>query len=136
MCSQIDHGPNRRDLLDVGENLYHLGRDLMEAGHSENAIAVLEASVKIQPHFKTFELLGECLLQLGRLEDAIAPLAAATTLNTQTRAPTLLAEVYLGLGEMERAKRMASLAVERNPSYRRAKEILQRIRDMEDRPEE
>jgi tetratricopeptide (TPR) repeat protein len=56
----------------------------------------------------------------GRLAEAVVPLAAATTLNRQGIAPTLLAEVLLKLNDPTKAKEILELALERQPTYKRA----------------
>jgi tetratricopeptide (TPR) repeat protein len=68
------------------DDLYHSGREAMEAGTLEDAIRLFRQSVAEWPHFKTLELLGECLLRLERPREAIIPLAAATALNQQGHA--------------------------------------------------
>ena len=106
--------------MNRSRELYELGRELMQAGDIAAATVQFEESIRAWPHFKTLELLGECFIKLGRLQDAIVPLAAATTLNRGTRAPSLLAETFLALGEHHDAFEAAELALQRDPSNRRA----------------
>jgi tetratricopeptide (TPR) repeat protein len=65
----------------AAHELYLRGRELMDARNFEDAIAILDRSASLEPHFKTPESLGECYLLLGRLREAVVPLAAATSLN-------------------------------------------------------
>lgn len=104
--------------------LHYAARGLMDTGEYAEAAALLEASTKLDTHYKTIELLGECLWQMGRLRDAVLPLAAATTLNRQPRAPALLAQIFLELGDVRQAREMAELALERNPGSKTMQDFL------------
>jgi tetratricopeptide (TPR) repeat protein len=106
--------------MDRSNELYNLGRTLMEAGDIAGAAVQFEESIRVWPHFKTLELLGECFIKLSRLQEAIVPLAASTALNRGPRAPSLLAEAFLELGELHDASEAAELALQRDPNNRRA----------------
>jgi predicted Zn-dependent protease len=106
--------------MDRARELYEAGRALMDAGALVSAASTFEESVRLDPHFKTLELLGECLFRAGRPREAIVPLAAASPLNPGVRAPALLAEVFLELNSRHDAEAMATLALSRDPSNRRA----------------
>lgn len=81
------------------------------------------------PHFKTLELLGTCCHKLGRLPEAVLYLAAAAGLgNRQSRARFLLAEVLVSLGDTDGAVNKLEEAIELNPSFARARDLLKRIR--------
>ena len=114
---------DNRDVYDASA-LYRAGREHMDAGRLEEAVAVFQRSVEELPHFKTLELLGECLVRLKRDGEAIVPLAAATGLNRGVRAPYLLAEVFLRMGERGDARLAAEEALRRDPNNRRAREVL------------
>ena len=103
---------------------YDVGRGLLQDGDLVGAIAHLQLSAGLLPHFKTLELLGEAWLKSGEPMKAIVPLAAATTLNEQGRAPAWLAEALLATGEPIRAHRIARLALARGPTNRRAKAVF------------
>jgi tetratricopeptide (TPR) repeat protein len=107
------------------DDLYHQGREAMEAGALEEAIERFRLSVAEWPHFKTLELLGECLLRLEQPREAIVPLAAATALNPQGRAPALLARAFLALGSYRDAFDQAEEALRRAPGNRQALEVRQ-----------
>jgi hypothetical protein len=62
-------------------------------------------------------------MRLPRFKDAIIPLAAATAFNRQGIAPTLLAEAFLALNDADRACEYVTLALERQPHYKRAQEL-------------
>jgi tetratricopeptide (TPR) repeat protein len=107
------------------DDLYHQGREAMEAGALQEAVDRFRESIAEWPHFKTLELLGECLVRLTRLREAIVPLAAATTLNPQGRAPALLARVFLELGSYREAFDQAEEALRRSPGNKQALEVRQ-----------
>jgi tetratricopeptide (TPR) repeat protein len=110
------------------DDLYHEGRQAMDAGALEDATSLLRRSIAEWPHFKTLELLGECLLRLNQPREAIVPLAAATALNRQARAPTLLARAFLQLGTYGDALDQAEEALRRDPGNKQAVEIRQAAR--------
>jgi tetratricopeptide (TPR) repeat protein len=113
--------------------LYEKGWDAMHAGQLEAAIQLFEQSNRVDPHYKTCLHLGECLLRLRRHKDAIIPLAAATALNRQGIAPFMLAEVYMTLGEPGKAHEFVTLAIERQPDLKRARELEPSIREAAER---
>jgi len=108
----------------TGHVLFNQARDAVDRGDIENAIRLFQASLLLEPHYKTALLLGECLVRKERWLDAVVPLAASTTLNNQAIAPTLLAEVMLKLDEPWQALRFVRMGLDRNPNYGRAKALL------------
>ncbi len=108
---------------------YEEGRVLLDSGDIAGAITSLEASIAHSPHFKTLELLGEAYLRVGEPSRAIVPLAAATTLNAQVRGPSLLAEALLASGERLKAHEIAKLALDREPSNKRARAVFNATND-------
>lgn len=102
---------------------YQAGKDMMKKGKLDDAIAQLELSIALLPHFKSLELLGECFMKQDRHKEAVVPLAAATALNNGVRAPSLLAEVFMHLKEYADAHSIAELALQRDPNNRSAKHI-------------
>lgn len=113
--------------LDESRRLYEQGWTEMQRGDRASAIRLFEESLRERPHYKTLLLLGECLITERRLKDAVVPLAAASTLNRQGVAPTLLAEVFLELGQTLLAEDMLTLALERQPDFRRAKTLKPKV---------
>jgi tetratricopeptide (TPR) repeat protein len=109
---------------DSAREAYEAGREALAAGDFEAAIAHLETSVGLHPHFKALESLGEAWLRKGKPDRAIVPLAAATTLNAQVRAPSMLAEALLALGDELEAHRIAQLALSRDPNSKKARAVL------------
>ncbi|MBA4387737.1 MAG: hypothetical protein C0404_07135 [Verrucomicrobia bacterium] len=112
--------------MSEGYEMYEQGRAAMKEGRIEDAIRLLQRSVALDPHFKAFELIGECLMKLDRHADAVGPLAAAVALNRGVRAPSLLAESFHSIGRMAEAREFAELALQRDPTNRKAKGILNR----------
>jgi len=95
----------------------------MDAGHTDDAIAVFLQSAAALPHSKTYELIGECHARLRRFTDAIPFLAAATTLNRGVRAPSLLAEAWFALGRHYEAIEAADIALARDPRNKKALKV-------------
>lgn len=101
----------------------------MDRGDFTTAVAYLQRALAQRPHYKTMELLGTALRELQRPEEALVYLAAAAGLgNRQFRARYLLAEVLASLGLTEDAIVKLEEAIELNPNYRAARELLERIR--------
>ena len=118
---------------DAAHAAYQAGRGKLETGDLEGAISALEESVSTHPHFKSLELLGEALLRAGKPHRAIVPLAAATTLNDHVRPPSLLAEALLAIGDQLEAHRIALLALERDPTNRKARTVHEATREVYDK---
>ena len=118
---------------DESRILYEQGWDAKHSGQFEAAIALFEQSNRLSPHYKTCLHLGECLIRLNRHKEAIIPLAAATALNRQGIAPFMLAEVYMMLGDPSKAHEFVTLALERQPDLKRAKELEPTIRQAAER---
>lgn len=104
---------------------YAEGRDFLAAGDLDAAIERLSASAVRSPHHKTYELLGEAYAKKEKYPDSILYLSAATTLNSGVRAPSLLAEVLLKVGRVEDARKIAELALSRDPSNKKAKSVFE-----------
>src|SRR4051812_20411740 len=99
----------------VGFALYHKGREAMDSGDIDSAIAFLRQSAEVEPHFKTLELLGECLLRQKRASEAVIPLAAAVGLGINSRpfrALYFLAQALESIGHSDSALRKLELALE------------------------
>jgi len=104
---------------------YNKGREAYESGDRRAALEKFGQSIKLFPHFKTLELLGECLLREDRFKEAIVYLGAAVGLgNNPFRAHFLLAQAWLAVGEKHDAIVHLKKAIEMNPDYKAAKELL------------
>jgi len=110
-----------------GYELYKKGRLLMKTGDYEEAILFFRRSAEMEPHFKTFELLGESRLTLNRISESVGPLAAATTVNRGVRAPSLLAEAFLRNQKFDDAEDFAKIALQRDPGNKRARDVLKSL---------
>jgi hypothetical protein len=97
----------------------------MESRDFESAIRAFGASIAMDPHFKSLELLGECLLIVGRPIEAIVPLAASATLNPGIRARSLLARAFLECRDYRRATEFATRVLAAAPGNRLAKQVLE-----------
>ena len=81
----------------------------------------------MDPHFKTYYLLGECFLKTNQPLCAIGPLETASRMNTSVRAVSLLAEAHFRLGEYDQADRVADEALQRDTNNRKAKAIKDKV---------
>ena len=124
--------PDYRESLEI----YEYAREAMDEQNYLKAIELFEKSWLMEPNYKTALLLGECMVKEGRLSEAVLYLAAATSLNRQGVAPGQLAEVWFELGDLGRAKEMADLALQRQPHYKRAKVLAERLEELLPKPYE
>ena len=109
--------------------VYQAGREAMERANFDEAVEHFTRAFFLEPHFKTLELLGTYCQKLGRLSEAVLYLAAAAGLgNRQFRARFLLAEVLVSLDDIDGAVNKLEEAIELNPNFRRARNLLKRIR--------
>lgn len=107
------------------------GQQQAERGDLAAAAKTLQRAVELDPHPFALEMLGGVWVKLNQPERAIIPLAAAATLDTKGSAPSALAQVFLRLRREKEAHAMATIALERNPGDRQAKEVLEATRDEE-----
>ena len=117
------------DNAEAARTLYQQARAAMAAGDRSAAISQFTESAQLQPHFKTYELLGECLLAEGQVTQAILYLSAAVGLGRKTfRAHYLLATALLELGAPEDAREQLIIALELQPNYSSAERLLEQLR--------
>ena len=113
---------------DLGTALYQEAREARKNGDLKAAIRKLRRSGKLAPHFKTYELLGESFFEMERFPEAILYLAAAAALgNKQFRSRYLLAKALLAIDEEADAISKLKEAIEIQPTYKAAKELLNGI---------
>jgi tetratricopeptide (TPR) repeat protein len=113
-----------------GYRLYKDGRNAMARGEITDAIALLLKAASLEPHAKTYQVLGECLLQDGKLLDAILYLAASAGLGSrESRSHYLLAQALIRLGNdhLVDAAQQLQRAIELNPSYKSARDLLEEL---------
>ncbi len=116
--------------LSESSTLYHEGRDALASKNYVMAIEKLERSSLLVPHFKTFESLGECFLELNNYSRAIACFAAAAGLGKkQFKAYFLLAKALFAFGDKVNAKEKLEQALEINPNFVTASDLLKEISD-------
>lgn len=102
----------------------------MEGKNLDEAITKFEESARIDPHFKTFELLGECYFNKGEYGRAIIFLSDAAGLgNKPSRAYFLLAKALLQFNDVEKARDKLNHALSINPEYKEASDLLSSIAD-------
>lgn len=115
--------------------LYIAGRTAMDSGDLQIAVERFKESVRGMPHFKTLELLGDCLMRLGEPGEAIVFLAAAAGLaRKQSKPRYLLAKCLVDLRRMNDAIEFLEQALELNPNYKAARELLLLLRTEESNP--
>lgn len=106
---------------------YLKGRTEMDAAHLEEAIMHFRKSFRIEPHFKTGELLGECLLKLGNPEQAVEVLEKSVRISRAARPAFLLAEAHRKIGDLDAAKNAIEESLRCNPTYGPALELRKQL---------
>lgn len=115
--------------MNGGYELYLEGCELLECGKYREAAARFMQSLGEMPHFKTFECLSECYSAMNASEKAFEYAEAAYRLNphngmTAFRYAELLVEYK---NDILKAKNILTELLARNPSYKAARELLDKI---------
>jgi len=114
--------------MDLGYDHYNIGMELLESGKFTEAMQSFKASLSLQSHFKTYERLYDCCKQLGYNEEAFQYIGFAFANNG---ANDKVAYAYASeLSERGRSKEAAEIlsgVLSRNPSYKKARELLTRL---------
>ncbi|HYY48541.1 MAG TPA: tetratricopeptide repeat protein [Thermoplasmata archaeon] len=108
-----------------------LGWALSFLGRFEDAIEACRKAIEVDPDFgNPYNDIGAYLIELGRLDEAIPWLEKATDAPRYCcyfYAHTNLARVYLQKGLQEKARKALEKALEVNPDYEPARELLRRV---------
>jgi hypothetical protein len=120
----------RSPMSDESYRLYTDARNAIERGNSVEGVLLLRQSAALNPHFKTYELLGERLLAQGEHVEAVLYLAAAAGLgNKASRAHYLLAQAMLTLGPSWTVDAVQQLqrGLRLNPNFKAARALLEKL---------
>jgi len=108
-----------------------LGWALSHQGRHEDAIAECRRAIAVDPTFgNPYNDIGAYLIELGRLGESIAWLEQALVAPRYCcyfYAHANLARVYLQQGLREKARKHLKAALETNPEYEPARELLRRL---------
>ena len=108
-----------------------LGWALSFMGRYDDAIEACRHAIEVDAAFgNPYNDIGAYLIELGRLDEAIPWLEKATTAPRYCSyfyAHTNLARVYLQKGMREKARKALRQALDVNPEYEPARELLRRI---------
>ena len=100
-------------------------------GHYDDAIEACKRAIEMDPTFgNPYNDIGAYLIELGRLDDAIPWLEKAIAAQRYCcyfYAYTNLARVYLQKGLREKARKCLVQALQVNPEYEPAQELLRRL---------
>lgn len=109
--------------------LYYMGMECMNKKDYMSAIEYFQLSNQIDVHFKTFEKLFQCFSEVSDTENAYRCIENSYTLNPKNDKTTFLyAEFCLKNGKTKLALKLLDEIIERNPSYRKAENLLENIR--------
>jgi Flp pilus assembly protein TadD len=111
------------------EYQFKLGLAFNEIGNLEGARSALETAVKLDPTFsQAWYNLGLACSALGRPEEALDKLTRAESIDaTSPQIPYARATVLARLGRSEEARRAAARALEIQPAYSDAAELLRSL---------
>ena len=115
--------------MNGGYELYLEGCELLECGKYREAAARFMQSLGEMPHFKTFERLGECYSAMDDSEKAFEYAEAAYSLNPRNdKTAFRYAELLLQYkNDIPKAKNVLTGILARDPSYKAARELLDKI---------
>ncbi|QDT66002.1 tetratricopeptide repeat protein [Calycomorphotria hydatis] len=109
----------------TGYELYVEGASLFRSKQYEKAIPVLCESIAIDPHFKSYQILYKCYSELGRTSIAFECCKRAwQEAPNNDQAATDYASLLILSNQHDEAKQILRSVVNRNPSYKRAKLLL------------
>jgi tetratricopeptide (TPR) repeat protein len=132
MTSEDDEisGEPASEALIQASALFDQRREAFDRGEYAEALPLLRRSGELYPYFKAYELAGDCLTRLGDPATAVLYLAAAAGLgNRQSRARFLLARALLAMDCHDKAILKLEEAVELNPDYKTARQLLAELRE-------
>lgn len=134
------HGKMKEALLELkaavrlaprhGDLQFKLALALNEAGQRAEALAALEQAVQFDAdHPRAWYNLGLARNEAGDSERAIAALLKAETLNPADPMPPYAAATILAQrGQLEEARRAAERALDIEPQFQQARELLRSLR--------
>ena len=109
--------------------LYGLGLEEYEKGNYLEAIEYFERSNNIEEHFKTYERLFLCWKELEKREKANSCLEKAYEMNPNNdKIAFEYAEVCTEAGNIKLAGLVLEKLIERNPTYKKAQVLLERLK--------
>ena len=110
---------------DLGYLKFSLAREALERGDEVSAIALLQESLALNEHFKSYELLGDIFLKRKNLIQGWQYLEKAHGLNHRNdKTTTLLAETLAAQGDSMKAIRVLEDLILRNKTYGPAQRLL------------
>jgi predicted CXXCH cytochrome family protein len=112
-----------------GEYRFKLGLALNEAGKLEEACAALETAVKLDPHLsQAWYNLGLALNTAGKTDQALESLVRAESIDRSSpQIPYARAIILARLGNVAAARTAAGRALELEPGYTQAAELLKTL---------
>ena len=108
---------------------YTLGLGWNELGETQKAIECLQAAVRLDPgQARAWYNLGLALNSAGRLDKALEALGQAEGVDSSDpRNPYARATILAGIGRKEEARRAAQRALEIEPGFEPARELLRSL---------
>ena len=111
---------------------YQVGNDYLDKGHISEAIVNFNRSCDLYEHFKTHERLYSCYCMLGETEKAHKHIEYAHELNSRNdKTAYLYSKSLISKGNTEKGKKILQEILFRNPSYKKALEEIEKLRDEE-----
>lgn len=109
-------------------DFYILGVDYLTKKKYYNAIKYFLASLKIGIHYKTYERLYECYKSINQKDRASYYLALAYKTNPKSDKVSFeYAKILIDENELNKAKELLLEILKRNPSYKQAKILYEKI---------
>ncbi len=115
--------------MNDGYELYVEGRELFNGGDLSAAAEKFSESAKASPHFKSYEMMYRCYSTLGEREKAFMCLEKAHALNKRHDKVSLLYAMELAeyKGDVNAALALLDEIVKRNPTYKPAERLLDKL---------
>ena len=109
-------------------SLYGMGLEQYEKGNYSAAIEYFEQSNNIEEHFKSYERLFRCWKELGNKEKEKSCIEKAYEMNPRNDKTAFeYAKFQAEEGNITLAKKVLEELIDRNPTYKKAREMLENM---------
>ena len=114
--------------MDRAYRYYLAACTLLECKNASEALELFQKSLALDKHFKTLEKISLCHQQLGSIDLALEYIESAFNANPRNnKTAYIFAEQLKRNGNTAKAKEVLQFILKVNPSYKKAKMLLNEI---------
>lgn len=109
-------------------DFYYKGIEEFSNGNYLSAIEYFKISDSLESHYKTYEMLFQCWKAISNMNKAYDCIKKAYVLNSANdKVAYEYAEISVQFGDKESAQKVLTEILKRNPTYKKAKQLLDLI---------